>query len=273
MIENPKVSVVMPVYDAEKYLREAIESILNQTFKEFEFIIIDDDSVDESWGIIQEYADRDERIIASKNKKNLGIAGNRNRGLSLMKGRYVVWQDADDISIPTRVEKQYEFMEENPEVGIVGGYLQFFNEKRDLSIRKYTLDDKSLRKTIFRYSPVAEPGAMIRKKCLDELGGYNLRYPPAADLDMSFRIGSKYKFANLQEVVIKYREHVNSATFTKLKEMELNTLEIRNKAVKEYGYKMTILDKIYWILQYLSIYIVPPRIKLWLFNKIRNSKL
>lgn len=270
-MDNPKVSVITPAYNAEEYIAEAIESILNQTFRDFEFIIIDNCSTDKTWEIIQRYINKDDRIIALKNERNLGIAGNRNKGLSLARGKYIVWQDADDISMPTRIEKEYEFMEENPEVGIVGGYLQFFNEKENLSIRKYALDDQSLRKVIFRYSPVAQPAAMVRKKCLDEFGEYSLKYPVTEDLDMCFRIGSKYKFANLQEVVIKYRENVSSVTFAKLKKMELDTLEIRKKYAKGYGYNMTISDKIYNFFQYCSIFIVPSRIKIWLFNKIRND--
>lgn len=271
MLNNPKVSVVMPVYNAERYLREAIESILNQTFKDFEFIIVDDNSTDGSSRIIQGYARKDKRIIALKNEKNLGIAGNRNKGISLVRGKYVVWQDVDDISMVYPIEHQYKFMEENPEVGIVGGYLQFFNENGDLSIRKYAPDDEMLRRNIFKYSPVAQPGAMIRRKCFDEFGGYNLKYPPAEDLDMSFRIGSKYKFANLQEIVIKYRKNINSATFTKLRTIELNTIEIRNKYANNSAYRITVIDKIYNLIQYFSIYIIPSKIKLWLFNKIRNS--
>lgn len=271
MKSEPKVSVLMPAYNAEKYIGEAIESILNQTFKDFEFIIIDDCSIDRTWEIINKYAYVDNRIIVLKNKENKGIAGNRNKLVKLAKSKYIIWQDADDISISTRIEKQYNFMEENPDVGICGGWLQFFNEKGNTSIRKYSLDDYSLRKNIFRYSPVAQPGAIIRKKSIDELGLYNLKYPPAEDIDMSFRIGSKYKFANLQEILINYRENSNSATFTNLKKIELDTLEIRKKYSEGHGYKMTLYDKIYNLIQYFSIFIIQPKLKIWIFNKLRNN--
>lgn len=268
--KNPKVSVITPAYNTERYIGDAIESILQQTFSDFEYIIIDDCSKDATWEIIQGYAKKDPRVIALRNEKNLGIAGNRNRGLHEAKGDYIVWQDADDISFPQRIEHQYQFMEANSTVGIVGGYLQFFNECGNTSVRKYKPDDASLRKKIFRYSPVAQPGAMVRKKCLEEVGEFDLRYPPAEDLDMSFRIGSKYALANLEEIVVRYRENSNSATFTKLKTIELNTIIIRKKYSKGYGYTMNWTDTIYTTLQYLSIYIVPPKIKIWLFDFIRN---
>lgn len=272
MQNRPKLSVLMPAYNAEKYIAEAIDSILNQTFKDFEFIIIDDCSTDGTWRIIQEYAKRDNRIVVFKNNQNLGIAGNRNKLISLARGKYIVWQDADDASMLYRIEHQYKFMEENLEVGILGGWLQFFNEKGSQSIRKYAPDDKNLRKNIFRYSPVAQPGAIIRSKCFDELGQYNLKYPAAEDIDMSFRIGSKYKFANLQEIVIKYRENKGSATFTKLKKIELDTINIRKKYSKGRGYNMTVFDKIYNSIQYCSVFMIPPKLKIWSFNLLRNSK-
>jgi glycosyltransferase involved in cell wall biosynthesis len=271
MDKNIKISVVTPVYNTEKYIVETIESILGQTFQDFEFILVDDCSTDKTVEIIESYAKKDKRIKLYRNEKNLGIAGNRNKGVSLAKGKYIVWMDADDISMKDRLELQYDFMESHPKVGICGGFLQFFDYTGDKGIRKYAPDDASLRKTIFRYSPVAQPSAIIRKSCLDEAGKYDLAWPPAEDLDMSFRIGSKHELANIQKVLIRYREHPNSATFSKLKKMELSTIAIRNKYAKGYGFEMTIADKIYNCLQYVSIFIIPPRFKIWLFSKIRNS--
>ncbi len=269
-----KVSVVTPAYNAEKYIGAAIDSILAQTFSEFEFIVIDDCSTDNTWQIIQSYAAKDPRIIAIKNEMNLGIAGNRNKGVGLAQGKYIVWQDADDISVPTRIEKQYQFMEAHPEAGIIGGFLQFFDDEHECTgFRKYKADDLSLRKRIFRYSPVAQPASMIRKKCLEEVGEYNLAYPPAEDIDMSFRIGEKYQFANLQDVMIRYREHPNSATFTRLKKIEFSTLKIRRKYNKKGTYKMTFLDKIYNFLQFISVFFIPLKMKIRLFELFRNSKI
>ena len=185
----PKISVVIPAYNAEIYLSEAIESIINQTFKDFELIIIDDSSVDNSWEIIKKYSLQDNRIKIYRNEVNLGIAGNRNKGISLSSGEYLAWQDADDISIATRLERQVSFMEAHQEVGIVGGYLEIFRHNEILSERHYPLDDLSLRRCIFRYSPIAQPTAMIRAEAFKKVGVYDLSLPPAEDLDMTFRIG------------------------------------------------------------------------------------
>ena len=205
-------------------------------------------------------------------KKNLGIAGNRNMLISAARGKYIAWQDADDISFPDRLEQQFSFLEGRPEVGVVGGYLQFFSDSGVSGMRQYAVDDAQLRARIFRYSPVAQPAAMIRRKCFAEFGEYDLRYPPAEDIEMSFRIGQKYRFANLPKPVIKYREHPNSATFTKLKKIELNTIEIRKKFFRNVAYKPTVIDFFYNVAQLLSIFLVPPNLKIKLFNFFRNSR-
>ena len=272
--KKPKISVLMPAYNAEKYIVEAIESILAQTFKDFEFVIIDDCSQDRTWEIIQEQAKRDNRIIIDKNRNNLGIAGNRNRLKKMAKGQYVAWQDADDISIETRLEKQYAFLESHPEVGIVGAYLEFFeNDYSAKSVRRYCEGDQKLRKNIFLFSPVAQPVAMIRKEILDKAGDYNLKYPPAEDLDMSFRIGERSQFANIPEVLLRYREHPDSNTFTRLKKSEHSTLEIRSKYADSGCYKITLFDKLYNFLQRITMNIMPPKVRIKIFDLIRNNWL
>lgn len=265
------MSVVIPAYNASVYLPDAVDSILKQTFQNYEMIIIDDHSSDDTWNVIQHFAGKDPRIRAYQNEENLGIAGNRNRGVALARGKYLVWQDADDISLPTRIESQYRFMESHPEVGILGGYIELFKGQVVLGVRKYPADDADLRRCIFRYSPIAQPAAMVRMEALRNVGEYNLKYPPAEDIDMTFRIGEHYNLANLQEIVVRYRESDTSATFTRLKKMELSTLQIRRKYARSPAYKITLGDQIYNILHFFSVWVVPPRVKIKLFNLWRNS--
>lgn len=263
------VSVITPAYNAENYISEAIESTLCQSFKDFEYILIDDASKDSTWEIIQKYAKKDKRIRAFRNERNLGIVGNRNKGVSLSRGEYILWQDNDDISLPKRIEKQYSFMEEHPEVGILGGYIRFFNEKGYFGVRKYPADDETLRKIMFRFSPIAQPAAMIRKKYLERAG----QYQPSAieDLDMTFRLAAICKMANLEERVIDYREREGSHTFTKLKKMGLDTFLLRKKYAKGFGYKVSLFDRAYNFCWFLSLYLMPSKVSLWFFNRFRNS--
>lgn len=111
-----KVSVLMPVYNSQRYLKTSIESILGQTFQDFEFIIIDDGSTDGSWKIIEKCKQKDERIVALRNKQNIGTSRTLNRGLSIATGKYIVRMDADDWSYPERIEKQYEYMQKHQNV-------------------------------------------------------------------------------------------------------------------------------------------------------------
>lgn len=266
---EPLVSILIPVYNSEKFIRETLDSVLSQTYKNFEVIIVDDACTDNTPKILIEFAELDTRINLFRNDTNLYIAKARNKAISLSKGKYIVWQDSDDISLPTRVEKLVKFMEEHPDVGICGSYLQSFMGEKDLDVRTYATDDESLRKTIFKYSPVAQPTAIVRKSCLDEVGVFDESIPTAEDLDLSFRIGVKYKFANIPEVLIRYREHPNSATHLKLKAQIRNTLRIRLKYSKGYGYKMSLSDYIaYAVTSFTSI--LPARLTINLFKFFRK---
>lgn len=271
-MKTPKISVLMPAYNVENYISESVLSILNQSFKDFELIIVDDCSTDKTWNILQELAKTDERIKIFRNNNNLYIAGTRNVLLSKAQSPYIAWQDADDISYPKRLEIQYEFLKKHHKVGIVGGFLEFFKDSKASSIRKYAPDDKTLRKNIFKFSPVAQPAAMIRKECFEKVGEYNLKYPPAEDIDMSFRIGNCYEFANIQQPVIKYRQYESSATYQQLRKIELSTIEIRMNNFNNKNYNATLIDRVYNLLHLMSVYIVPSKIKIWLFNLFRNSR-
>ena len=270
-MKSPKISVLMPNYNCEKYLSESIESILNQSFTDFEFIIIDDGSSDKSWKIIQDYAKQDKRIIAIKNKENLWISWNRNKLLEKAKWKYIVWQDSDDISMHDRIEKQYEYMKLHTDIWACWWWLQFFNESSDTSQRLYAEIDSEIRKTIFKYSPLPLPWSMMLREAVEKSWGFQKWLNVAEDLDLSFRIWQKYKFWNIKDIVLRYRESWGSATFKNLKKMEIETIKIRWKNHKTQYYSMTLFDKIYNLLQYLSIYIIPTKIKIKLFNLIRNS--
>src|SRR3990172_12530717 len=130
-MNNPVITVLMSAYNAEKYLREAIESILNQTFKDFEFIIINDCSTDKTKKIIEEYANKDARIKLINNATNLGLTKSLNIGLKEARGEYVARLDADDVALPERLEKQYEFMNKNRDITLTGAWAEKIYEEGD----------------------------------------------------------------------------------------------------------------------------------------------
>jgi len=262
----------MPAYNSEKYISVAIDSILNQSFKDFEFIIIDDGSTDTTWEIIQEYAEKDVRIVPVRNEENLKTTKTLNKGVNLAKGKYLVRMDADDWSYPYRIQKQFEFMEQNPNVVVSGGSIEVCDENLNVkNKRKYPNSDVDIRKKIFRYNPFAHPSIIMRKDKVIEVGMYDEKLPLTQDYDLYFRLGNAGKFANLDKILIKLRTHSQSSSMSKEKEQERIAIQTRFKANKEYGYEMTLIDKAYSVIQWLSIYIVPGKIKFWLFNLFRRG--
>ena len=267
---KPRISVLMPAYNASKFIDESIQSILDQTCTDFELIIIDDCSTDNTWEKIQDYVGRHGRIRAYKNEKNFGISITRNRLIHHSLGEYIVWQDADDVSLPYRIEHQLEYMQENSQVGICGGFLELFDNQGVQGYRSYDLQDEDLRKKIFRQSPVAQGASMIRKSIIDKVGLIDESLSQAEDLDLSLRIGKVSKFANLQEVVLRYRQNDQSITKTKLSDNIRQTLIVRERARKLYGYKISPLDKVSCVITFMFRF-VPPSFTHFVFNKIRNG--
>lgn len=206
-MKNPKISVLMPVYNAEKFLKEAIDSILNQTFKDFEFLIINDASTDRSKEIILSY--KDPRIRYFENNKNLGVARTLNRGLRLAKGEYIARMDADDISFPDRFKKQVEFMEKNPQVAICGTWLQLINNKAN-DIWRCPSDHETIKSLSLFYSSIYHPTVLICSKTLKKNNlSYNPSFIHAEDYELWARIMEKAKAANLKEVLLFHRIHSN----------------------------------------------------------------
>jgi len=196
----PKISVLIPVYNTkEAFLRESVESILNQTFQEFELIIVDDGSVNDVEAVINSYEDK--RIKFYKNEKNLGVAKTRNRLLDLAKGEYCAFQDADDISYPERLKKQAEFLDKNHEISIVGTDLERFPSKKIITNPTYP--------KLFDFiggCAISQGTSMFR---LEDLKKNNLRYDEdlltSEDYDLWSRAVLVLNFANINEPLLKYR--------------------------------------------------------------------
>jgi glycosyltransferase involved in cell wall biosynthesis len=271
---TPKISVLMPAYNAESFIKESISSIINQTFTDFEFIIIDDCSTDNTWKIILELQGKDKRIVAVKNQNNLKLSLTLNKGIELCKAKYIARMDADDYSLPDRLEKQYNYMEANPDIGISGGTMRVCDGNLKAKyLRFYHQTDSDIRKHIFRYSPYCHPLVIFKKEVFSKVGLYDTNYNPAEDYELYFRIGKYFKFGNLTNTLLNYRVIEKSMTTGSTKKMELQTINIREKYAKGHGYKMSLLDKIYNFSHFLSIYIIPRKIKLLLFNLTRDKKI
>lgn len=265
---KPLVSVIMPVYNCENYLRLALDSITNQTYKNLEIIVVDDCSSDNSWEIIKEYEARDDRIKAYKNKENSKIVATMNFAISKSTGKYLARMDGDDEKVSDSIESQVAFMEKNEDVVVVGGTVEICDEEMNtLNNRSYLTTDREIRSKIFRFSPFAHAAIMMRAQLVPN-EPYKLNW--AEDYDLYFRLGALGKFANLEKTIYRVRTHKQSVSRTKARHQENLTLYIRLKAVFEYGYKMKASDKWYFFMQLISMYMMPVELRFWLFNKIRK---
>lgn len=202
---EPKITVVMPVYNGEKYIREAIDSILNQTFSNFELLIIDDGSTDNSVKIIKTY--KDKRINLIHNFKNMGLVFTRNRGLLESKTEYIALLDCDDIAHHARLEKQHSWLEKNTDFGLIGSWVELIdlNGKSTKITWKEALKPEEIPCFLLFKNCFTQSAIMIRKSALPK--EYYRNFAPAEDFDLWVRIAQKWKTWNLPEILTKYRKH------------------------------------------------------------------
>ncbi len=206
-MKTPRISVVMPAYNSEKYIGEAIESILNQTFIDFEFIILNDGSTDNTAKIVKEYAKKDKRIKFIDNKKNQGLVSVLNQGLDLARGEYIARMDSDDISLPTRFEKQIKYMDEHSECGVLGTWFKCFGDS-DVVVRH---PERIKIFNILKSQHVGHPTVMLRKSVVDKYGfRYDQNYKHAEDFELWSRMVFVTEIHNLPEILLKYRWHGNN---------------------------------------------------------------
>ena len=212
---NTKVTVLMSVYNGAKYLREAIDSILNQSFKDFEYLIIDDCSTDGSSDIIRSYTDPRIRLI--QNEKNIGLTRSLNKGLKLANAQYIARMDADDISLPSRFERQTEFLQSPPEHVVVGCCILRIDPDGDpIQIDHQADSHENIEKVFLRgRSGLPHPAAMFRREAAHAVGDYGREYECAQDIDLFLRLGERGRLGNVQEVLLKYRQHLDSVCLTK----------------------------------------------------------
>lgn len=265
------LSVIIPVYNAEKYLITCLDSIKSQTYKNYEVIIIDDASTDDSQGIMKKYAKTDKRFRVYINNLNLRITKTLNKGIKIAKGKYILRMDADDWCYPERFEKQFKYMEKHPDIGVSGGTIEVCDKNLNIiNKRKYPLSDSEVRKIIFRYSPFAHPATIWNAKLMKKIGGYNPNIPLSQDYELYFRIGNISKFGNIKDTILKLRTHDDSSSIIRGKFQEQYAIYTRIKAFLEFGYNMSFFDKFYTFVQMISMVIIPPKLKFWLFNFIRK---
>jgi len=203
MVKDPKISVIMSVYNGEKYLREAIESILNQTFADFEFIIVNDGSTDSSLEIIQSYHDKRIRVI--DNEENIGLTKSLNKAIKQAQGEYIARQDADDVSLPNRFEEQKKYFEQHPGTALLGTSIYIIDEDGKIIGKHMVLANPT--KRLVKVNPFNHGSTMFKSEIARELGGYNELFRYCQDYELWLRIAKYHEVRNQTQVLYKLRSH------------------------------------------------------------------
>lgn len=205
MNQTPAVSIILPVYNAGKFLKATIQSVLAQTFTDFELIIINDGSTDLSEEIIQKFTDP--RIIYLY-QNNQGLGQTLANALQMARGNLIARQDADDIALPTRLEKQIEFMRNHPEIVLLGTWADIIDENDQLQpyVHQHPVDHHTLKLDLVFNNPFVHSSVVFRYREVNELGGYSKRRNFLEDFDLWSRLSHRYQVANLPETLLLYRE-------------------------------------------------------------------
>ncbi|ABK44439.1 glycosyl transferase, family 2 [Magnetococcus marinus MC-1] len=210
MTESPAISVLMSAYNSEAHLGAAVESILAQTERTFEFLLLDDGSSDASWALIQQFARRDPRIQALRNPHNMGLTKTLNRGLRLAKGTYIARLDADDIALPQRLQLQKAFLDQHPAIDVVGGAIQCFIDEQGNPLPKQppplVVEPWAIAWQTRLRAMLIHPAVMFRREAILAIGGYDENYPYSQDFALWGEAALLGRLANLSTAVIQSRQ-------------------------------------------------------------------
>ena len=231
-----KVSIVICSFNRADFLPRALDSVLKQTYDNFEVIIIDDGSTDNTEEVAQKYLARDERIKYFRNSANLGIARSRNKGVVLSQGEYIAMLDSDDYWLsPEKLQKQVVFLDTNSKVGIVGTGIVLVDENdREIKQDIYETEDKNIRARILAKNQFAQSSVLFRKKAFNQAGNYDESLNVCEDLALWLALGLKYEFANLAEALVAYLIHSGGISKSRKKEIASTTDKIISQYKKNY---------------------------------------
>jgi len=264
-----KVSIVMSAYNCEPFLERALESLINQSYQEFELILFDDASTDSTKTIVQNFALKDDRIIALFNDINKGLTANLNKAIALAKGEYIARMDADDIALRSRIGKQVRFLDDHPKIDLVGSAAFDINEYgEEIQLRKSPKLHDDIIALLPKANPITHSTVMFRKKSFASIGYYNEAYRTTQDYEMWFRAAGKgLKFHNLQEILLKYRidnnYHKRKSLKYRLYDCKLRLQGFKHINLPYYRYYYALIPIILGLLPYklyVSIKKLDPRV-------------
>jgi glycosyltransferase involved in cell wall biosynthesis len=263
--EDPLVSVIIPVYNSEPYLSEALNSVLKQRFSSFEVVCVDDNSKDNSLKILRKYArEYPSKVRVFKNDRNMGVGYSANLAISKAKGVFVARLDSDDVMIESRLKRQAEYLLSNPEVVIVGGQV-IISDKEGTVVgkKKFPLTDEKIYNLMFNVMPIQQGASMINRAHLPkDFKFYKGNSRVAEEVELFFRLHQYGKFANLRANVLRYRQYRGSTSLKNPKKTFYDSFRVRLKAVNKYRYKPTFKGWFTMFIQFCLVSILP---KNWVY--------
>lgn len=269
--KQPLVSVIMATFNEPvEFLSQAIDSILNQTYQNLELLIADDSNKTDTIQTIDEYAKKDKRVIIIRKETKMGVAGARNEALLKAKGDFIALMDADDISLPDRLEKQVCFALKHQDVDLFGGHIIIINELNDVtSIRKYKVEHKKFRRMFAYRNPLAHPTVMFRRKIIDNGFLYDAEYKRAEDLEFYLRLNNHgYRLANMDMFLLNYRIIGDMQ-----KKRQYDNWKFNHKArSKNFNWHMPVFSIVSWLTSFVYMYIPGKFISL-LYKKENNKSV
>ncbi|MBI4122935.1 MAG: glycosyltransferase [Parcubacteria group bacterium] len=261
MKNRPLVSVVMATRNRASLLKESVESILSQSYKNLELLIVDDASSDETSHILKEYAVRDARIRLLSNQTNLGLTKSLNKALREAKGKYIARVDDKAIAHKERIQLQVEFLEANPSCALLGTWAYEMDKEGTIANKKkLPTDSAALKRALIFTNPFVHSAIMMRKEALDKVGWYDERWKYTQDYELYFRIAKFYDTANLSAYLTTYRFAPDSITRTRNREQALFALKARQKALREGFYPKSLRASLGIARGYVS-YLVPASLR------------
>ena len=267
---EPLVSVILAIHNGADYCREAVDSVLAQEYSNFELVILDDASTDNTADIIREYAENDSRIVFETLPRQESLSDVLNIGIGKSSGKYVSRIDHDDRMTPKRLKLQVQLMEKHPDVVVCGGFLRYiYEDGSEGRIRKYPLDDKDLKKRMFVFSPFAHPSVMIRRSALEQVRGYPKGIRTVEDIMLWFKLSRVGKFANIPEILLEYRIRAGSESLGKIISTFNKTNEVRYWAMDQEGIKPSFYGWTLWKVQQLVFIVLrflPSRLVIWFYD-------
>ena len=271
--DTPLVSVIMPVHNGERYLAQAIESVLHQTILNFELLIINDGSTDSTATILERYAHQDSRIKVITNDVAQGYGGEKASNLAyrMAKGRYIAKLDADDVAHPTRLAKQVAFLDNHPSIFLVGSFLEIIDANGCVtSTREYPTTHQAIYQTFYYRNAIGHPSIMFRNGVISG-DFYQLRFPALNDYYSLFCLMDMgHQLANLPEYLVQYRIHDSNTVFTDLRRKWAVNMSIKQSFVNDFNYSASLTHQVLLQLITLGIRAFPERFLIRIMNRTRK---